>query len=187
MRAHRLGRQDVFSHRLEGRLRQRASCADRGARPGSPIPRLHHAPNLQRAVAVGLRQDDDYFEGLGRQQQEKRDRLSAGLSAAGFSVQPSAGTYFLVADYRPLGFNEPDEAFCQRLVEEAGVAAIPLSAFYRDAEPTGFVRFCFCKQDSVLDEAAARLRRRFGRTPSPARQRGAPPEHRPSTLAQLAG
>jgi aspartate/methionine/tyrosine aminotransferase len=118
-------------------------------------------PNLQRAVAIGLRLDDVYFRGLARAQQIKRDRLGRGLAAAGFEVLPSAGTYFLVADYRALGFGDDDEAFCRYLVTEAGVAAIPLSAFYQADGPQGFVRFCFCKRDEVLDEAVARLTRHF--------------------------
>jgi N-succinyldiaminopimelate aminotransferase len=76
-------------------------------------------------------------------------------------VLPSAGTYFLVADYEPLGFAGGDEAFCRYLTTEAGVAAIPLSAFYYGSGPSGFVRFCFCKRDEVLDEAVARLQRHF--------------------------
>ena len=120
-------------------------------------------PNLQKAVAFGLGQNDGYLRGLALAQQGKRDRLAAGLAAAGFRVLPSAGTYFLVADYAPLGFDGGDEAFCRYLTIEAGVAAIPLSAFYRGPSPRGFVRFCFCKRDEVLDEAAARLTRHFGR------------------------
>ena len=120
-------------------------------------------PNLQKAVAFGLGQNDGYLRGLALAQQGKRDRLAAGLAAAGFRVLPSAGTYFLVADYAPLGFDGGDEAFCRYLTIEAGVAAIPLSAFYRGPSPQGFVRFCFCKRDEVLDEAAARLTRHFGR------------------------
>lgn len=48
-------------------------------------------------------------------------------------------------------------AFCTRLIEEVGVAAIPLSAFYADAPAADFVRFCFAKQDEVLDDAVAKL------------------------------
>jgi aspartate/methionine/tyrosine aminotransferase len=66
------------------------------------------------------------------------------------------------AGYAPLGFDGGDEAFCRYLTTEAGVAAIPLSAFYCGSSPRGFVRFCFCKRDDVLDEAAARLKRYFG-------------------------
>ena len=118
-------------------------------------------PNLQKAVAAGLGQDDRYFRDLALAQQGKRDRLAAGLRAAGFDVLPSAGTYFLIADAAPLGFAGSDDAFCRYLTTEAGVAAIPVSAFYYDSGPSGFVRFCFCKRDEVLDEAVARLRRHF--------------------------
>ena len=120
-------------------------------------------PNLQKAVAAGLGQDAGYFRHLARAQQDKRDRLAAGLQAAGFDVLPSAGTYFLIADAAPLGFTGSDEAFCRYLTAEAGVAAIPVSAFYHGPAPAGFVRFCFCKRDEVLDEAVARLRRHFRR------------------------
>ena len=94
----------------------------------------------------------------------KRDRLAAGLRAAGFDVLPTAGTYFLNADARALG--EPDAArLCQSLPHEAGVAAIPLSAF--SAAPDGpvrsIVRFAFCKRDEVLDEAIERLSAWAGR------------------------
>jgi N-succinyldiaminopimelate aminotransferase len=116
-------------------------------------------PDLQTAVAHGLSQGDDYFRGLARIQQGKRDRLATGLSRAGFRVLGSAGTYFLIADYAPLGFDGDDVAFCRHLTTEAGVAAIPLSAFYAGKGPSGFIRFCFCKRDEVVDEAAARLRR----------------------------
>lgn len=119
-------------------------------------------PNLQKAVAAGLGQDDGYFRDLALAQQGKRDRLAAGLRAAGFDVLPSAGTYFLIADTTPLGFSGSDEAFCRYLTTEAGVAAIPVSAFYHGPGPSNFVRFCFCKRDEVLDEAVARLRRHFG-------------------------
>jgi N-succinyldiaminopimelate aminotransferase len=127
-------------------------------------------PNLQTAVATGLRQDDAYFHNLAHQQQRKRDRLAAGLTSAGFRTLPSAGSYFLVADYRelarPSAAEGSDEAFCRYLTSEAGVAAIPLSAFYSADGPHGFVRFCFCKRDAVLDEAIARLQQHFGRNPA---------------------
>jgi N-succinyldiaminopimelate aminotransferase len=117
-------------------------------------------PNLQKAVAFVLRQDDGYLRDLALGQQSKRDHLASGLAAAGFRVLPSAGTYFLVADYTPLGFDGGDEAFCRYLTTEAGVAAIPLSTFYPGPSPQGFVRFCFCKRDEVL-EAVNRLKRHF--------------------------
>ncbi len=121
-------------------------------------------PNLQRAVAAGLRAGEaGWFTTLATSQQRKRDLLAAGLRRAGFTPLPAPGTFFLVADRRSLGFTGTDAAFCHYLTTAAGVAAIPVSAFYRGPGPEGFVRFCFCKRDAVLDEAVDRLVRHFGR------------------------
>ena len=119
------------------------------------------APNLQRAVAYGLGKDDAYFASLADEMAKKRDRLIGGLASVGFDVMGSAGTYFVCADFRSLGFNGTDEAFCRHITEDAGVAAVPLSAFYEKGDVDRFVRFCFCKRDQVLDEAVARLGRHF--------------------------
>ena len=87
-----------------------------------------------------------------------RDRLAVGLAALGLPVLPAHGTYFLVADaaawMRP---DEDDLAFARRLVLEAGVVTIPLSAFYATDAPRTLIRFCFCKADATVDEALARL------------------------------
>src|SRR3954468_24685322 len=87
-------------------------------------------PNLQRAVAVGLAKDDAYFGTLAAGLQAKRDLLSAGLARVGFGVLPTMGSYFITADFSPLGFAGDDVAFCRHLTEHAGVTAIPVSAFY---------------------------------------------------------
>ena len=115
-------------------------------------------PNLQRAVAFGLDKDADYFEALGRDLERKRDLLAEGLSALGFGVLPSHGSYFLIADIRPFGPGD-DAAFCCRITERAGVAAIPVSAFYGALDaPDHYVRFAFCKREPVLRTALDRLR-----------------------------
>ena len=119
------------------------------------------APNLQRAVAYGLGKDDAYFASLADEMAKKRDRLIGGLASVGFDVMGTSGTYFVCADFRSLGFNGTDEAFCRHITEDAGVAAVPLSAFYEKGDVDRFVRFCFCKRDQVLDEAVARLGRHF--------------------------
>ncbi len=69
-----------------------------------------------------------------------------------------SGTYFITADIRPLGESD-GIAFCRALPERAGVVAIPTAVFY-DPRDMGapFVRFAFCKQRHVLEEAAARLK-----------------------------
>ncbi|MDG5496821.1 aminotransferase [Niveispirillum sp. BGYR6] len=114
-------------------------------------------PNLQHAVALGLSKDDAYFQGLASGMQAGRDRLAAGLREAGFTVLPAAGTYFLTVDLRASGFKALDTEFCQRLTVEAGVAAIPISAFYEVDAPRHLIRFCFCKKPATLDEAVRRL------------------------------
>ncbi len=124
-------------------------------------------PNLQHAVAYGLAKPDAYFTGLAESFAERRDFFAAGLGDIGFEVSPCGGTYFLIAGYRPLGADMPAEAFCRLLTEQAGVAAIPVSAFYNiGEEPAGpmdhYVRFCFCKRPEVLEEALSRLRRFSG-------------------------
>ncbi|HEX7389684.1 MAG TPA: aminotransferase class I/II-fold pyridoxal phosphate-dependent enzyme, partial [Acidiphilium sp.] len=118
-------------------------------------------PNLQRAVAVGLVKDDAYFADLAADLAAKRDFLSAGLSAIGFRVLPTAGSYFVSADFSPLGFDGDDVAFCRHITEHAGVAAIPVSAFYAGEAPRNYARFAFCKRIAVLDQAIGRLAAHF--------------------------
>jgi aspartate/methionine/tyrosine aminotransferase len=123
-------------------------------------------PNLQHAVAYGLAKERAFFTGLASRMQGKRDRLALGLERAGFAVAPCHGTFFINVDIGSVGFDGDDIAFCRDIIENAGVASIPISAFYAPAyggEPERkFVRFCFAKPDAMLDEAAARLTRRFG-------------------------
>ena len=112
---------------------------------------------FQHAIAVGLRLGDDYFDGLRAGLMARRDQLSGGLAAAGFEVFRPAGTYFVTADVRPLGFDD-GMALCRKLPELCGVVAVPSVVFY-DNEDEGrhLVRFAFCKRPEVLDEAVERL------------------------------
>jgi aspartate/methionine/tyrosine aminotransferase len=118
-------------------------------------------PNLQRAVALGLGKDDAYFAKLAGDLQAQRDIMADGLSRVGFSVIPTQGSYFITADFRPLGFNGDDVAFCRYITEHAKVTAIPVTAFYDGGGPDHFARFAFCKRPAVLREAVARLGRLF--------------------------
>lgn len=116
------------------------------------------APNLQRGVAVGLAKDDAYFAGLSDQLAARRDLLAEGLTALGFQVLPAMGSYFVTADIRSIGFAGDDVAFCRTLTEEAKVTAIPVTAFYAGEDPPNhYARFAFCKNESVLREALARI------------------------------
>ena len=133
----------------------------------APIAKAHQflvfttAPNLQRAVAFGLTQDDDYFDNLATTLASKRDRLSRGLAGTGLKPIDCAGTYFLFADFAELDFDGDDVAFCAYLTTEVGVTAVPVSAFYSQNGAADTVRFCFSKQGDVLDAAVDRLRRHF--------------------------
>ena len=114
-------------------------------------------PNLQRAVAVGLAKPDAYFAGLAADLQARRDLLRDGLERLGFQTLRADGSYFITADVAGLGFAGDDYAFCRTITEEAGVAAIPVGAFYAADPPTHYVRFAFCKQPAVLRAALDRL------------------------------
>jgi N-succinyldiaminopimelate aminotransferase len=116
---------------------------------------------FQPAVANALNTEESWVAALRVSLQKKRDRLVSGLTAVGFRVHDSSSTYFLCADPRPLGYDD-STAFCAALPEQAGVAAIPMSAFCdpaaeRSGEWNHLVRFAFCKRDETLDEAIRRL------------------------------
>lgn len=114
---------------------------------------------FQHAIAQALTLPDDYFESFRTGRQAKRDRLCAGLEAAGFEVLRPAGTYFVTIDIRALGEHD-GHAFCRALPERAGVVAVPTVVFYDDKRAGApLVRFAFCKRDAVIDEAAERLAR----------------------------
>jgi N-succinyldiaminopimelate aminotransferase len=117
------------------------------------------APNLQSAAAWGLAKPSQWFEAMRAGYQRSRDRLTLGLTDAGFAVIPSRATYFLCVDLPASGVALDDESFCLRAVAEAGVATIPVSAFY-GADPVRTVlRLCFAKGDATLDEGVDRLAR----------------------------
>ncbi|WP_153036223.1 pyridoxal phosphate-dependent aminotransferase [Amycolatopsis sp. YIM 10] len=117
---------------------------------------------LQPAVAYALEYELEWVEQLRRSLAAKRDRLAAGLAEAGFAVRPSAGTYFICADVRPLGFTDAAELAWQ-LPERVGVAAVPVKVFTDHPDEWRHVlRFAFCKRDEVLDEAIVRLHKLVG-------------------------
>ena len=121
-------------------------------------------PALQYAIALGLEQSDDYYDQLAGDLQRKRDHLKETLEGIGLPVLPCQGTYFLTGDIAKFGFNGSDYDFCKYITTEAKVAAVPLSVFYHPStqdKPSTLIRFCFCKKDEVMTEAADRLQRFF--------------------------
>jgi N-succinyldiaminopimelate aminotransferase len=118
-----------------------------------------NAGPLQPAVARALQLPDAHFTATAETLQDGRDRLVDGLVDAGFTVSVPSGTYFVVADAAPLGFEDGLD-LCRRLPELAGVVAVPVQVFHDDVEAArSLVRFAFCKRPEVLAEAASRLRR----------------------------
>ena len=116
---------------------------------------------MQYGLAKYLEVPQAYL-GLSDFYQQKRDYFQAGLGKTGFSLLPSQGTYFQCVDYSGLKIpeaklNETD--FCQWLTTEIKVAAIPVSAFYKESSDANVIRFCFAKKDTTLNNAIERLQR----------------------------
>jgi N-succinyldiaminopimelate aminotransferase len=113
---------------------------------------------FQPAIAEGLRLPDSFFESLAADLQAKRDRLFAGLQAAGFTAYLPEATYFITVDIRPIQPDDDGIAFCLGLPERIGVVAIPTQVFYANPEHgRHLVRFACCKQLDVIDAAVERL------------------------------
>ena len=118
-------------------------------------------PSLQLGVAHGLAHEMDFAIALPAVQ-GNRDLLAA--ATRNRLRRPSQRRHVL-SDRRIAGLtNEKDRAFCERLVREAGVALIPLSEFFSGpSRPDTYVRFAFCKQRDVIEDALARSKAHFHR------------------------
>ena len=117
-----------------------------------------NAGPFQPAIAAGLDLPDAYFTRLAAELAARRDELCAGLDAAGFTVFPPQGTYFVTVDVRPLREDGDGMAFCRELPGMCGVVAIPDQVFYGDPDRgRHLVRFAFAKRAEVIHEAVARL------------------------------
>ncbi|MGH3444529.1 MAG: pyridoxal phosphate-dependent aminotransferase [Nocardioidaceae bacterium] len=116
-----------------------------------------NAAPLQPAIAYALDHEAGYYETNAKQLQAKRDLLRDGLAGLGMQPGRAQATYFVTTDVRELGY--PDGlAFALALPERAGVVAIPVQGFYDDAEEGRHkVRWAFCKQTAVIEEALRRL------------------------------
>jgi methionine aminotransferase len=118
------------------------------------------AAPLQQAITLYLQRHPDAWRELAAFFSAKRDLLRQRLAGSGLVLPPAEGTYFQLADYSSLGgaAGLNDVEFTERLINEAGVAVIPLSPFYREP-PAGMriVRLCVAKRDETLIEAATRI------------------------------
>jgi aspartate/methionine/tyrosine aminotransferase len=112
---------------------------------------------LQEAMAGAMDLPDSYYTQLLCDYTRRRDLLTQALKELGFRVFQPDGTYYMVADITPLGFDD-DLAFCRMLPEKAGVAAIPCSVFWKDRHSgRHLIRFCFAKKEETLHEGIDRL------------------------------
>lgn len=109
----------------------------------------------QHAFSAYMR-ENRLDDALGAFYQAKRDYFLAAIAGSGWQPLPSAGTYFVLLGYEGL-FDEPEAALAQRLVREAGIATIPVSAFYRQATENKILRLCFAKREETLKAGAERL------------------------------
>jgi N-succinyldiaminopimelate aminotransferase len=122
------------------------------------------ATPLQAAASAALDLPFEFFDNLQLNYQKRRDRMVTILRAAGFKVFPPGGSYFVMTDWRgvaPRGI-EDDLQFVHWLIREIGVAAIPASPFYQEADKAMgryFARFAVCKKDETIEAAAEKLSR----------------------------
>ncbi len=110
---------------------------------------------FQYALAEYMKNKNEYLE-LGKFYQNKRDYFINLIKGSKFSYIPASGSYFQMLDYSKIT-KEKDMEYAIRLTKEAGVASVPMSAFYHDPEPNQLLRFCFAKTDETLEKAAEKL------------------------------
>jgi aminotransferase len=112
---------------------------------------------LQAGVARGFRElGDSYYHNLSVEYQSKRDRFCDALMLAGLPPYIPDGAYYVLADVSRIPGTTGKER-AMHILQKTGVASVPGSAFYHDKSGEKLVRFCFAKEDAVLDEAIRRI------------------------------
>jgi methionine aminotransferase len=111
---------------------------------------------MQHAIADYMRETPQHYEELPVFYQKKRDRFCDLVKESRFTFRPAQGTFFQLLDYSSIS-DESDVDYAKRLTREIGVASIPVSVFC-DIPPKDFkLRFCFAKDDAMLEQAAVKL------------------------------
>ena len=120
------------------------------------------AAPLQAGGVTALTMPPDFYAGIAREYQKKRDLMLDALGAAGFRCYRPQGAYYIMTDISGFGFPD-DVTFMAHMAEHAGVVGVPGSCFFQDpASGAQNVRFCFCKKYETLQEAKQRLRQLAG-------------------------
>lgn len=112
---------------------------------------------FQAAIADYLQNREHIYQ-LSAFYQQKRDIFLNLMRDTAFEPLPTSGSYFQLMRYDRLSA-EKDLDFCVRLTQEVGVAAIPVSVFYRTENDNRVIRFCFAKEQHTLEQAAEKLSR----------------------------
>ena len=121
------------------------------------------AAPLQDAATAGLLLGDDYYEGLNRLYKDKRDHMLEGLDGIGLKHNVPQGTYFIMIDIQEF-LDKPEFAgwsdlkFCEWMIKEIGVAAVPGSSFFAE-DINRYIRIHFARGEEILDEALKRLKK----------------------------
>ena len=108
---------------------------------------------LQYAIADFMHECPEHAIELPDFYQQKRDKFCTLIADSRFTFTSSRGTYFQLVDYSAIS-DKSDVEFANELTQEKGVAAIPLAPFYETPPDTRILRFCFCKDDTTLEQAA---------------------------------
>ncbi len=111
---------------------------------------------IQLAIADYMQNTPHHYAELPVFYEQKRDRFCELVRESRFDFRPAKGTFFQLLDYSAIT-DEDDVSYARRLTKEIGVASIPISVFCEQPPPGRKLRFCFAKDDQILEEAAFRL------------------------------
>ncbi|OFX34872.1 MAG: methionine aminotransferase [Bacteroidetes bacterium GWF2_42_66] len=111
---------------------------------------------LQYALAEFISNDESYLE-VSEIYQGKRNYFKRLMVGSPFGIEPTQGSYFQLLNYSDLS-NEKDTDFALRLLNEYGLATIPLSAFFHEKTKLRMVRLCFAKTNETLEKASEILK-----------------------------
>ena len=111
---------------------------------------------IQLAIAEYMQRTPEHYAALPVFYEKKRDHFCELLKDSGFSFRPAKGTFFQILDYSAIA-DEDDVTYASKLTREIGVASIPVSVFCEKKSDDRLLRFCFAKDDDMLEQAAAKL------------------------------
>jgi len=113
---------------------------------------------LQIGAAAGVVElDDEYFDKLAAKYRRKRELICTALDEAGLTPCVPQGAYYVLADVSSLP-GDDSKSRAMYLLDKTGVASVPGQSFFSGSDGEGIARFCFAKEDDVIEDACRRLR-----------------------------